>query len=241
MAMGLFDLPAPLFRLLDALLSPLPAAARLVVWALAGAALSMWLYKLLSPQRKLVETEAAALAARHELNAYDGEFDGARPLIARVFRTAGKRLWLALPPAVAASLPLLALVVWLHADYGYRFPQEGEAAAARAQPDGYEASLVQRDNDGHRVVVRAPGGDVVSDVPLSAPVPVIEKRLWWNVLIGNPSGYLPAAGPVDRVEVALPGREILPVGPGWLRGWDVFFFAFLVAFSLIIRKAGRIA
>jgi len=240
--MGLFDLPAPVFRLFDALLSPLPAAARLVVWALIGAALSMWLYKILSPQQKLAETEAAALAARRELNAYDGEFDGAWPLIARVFRTAGSRLWLSLPPAVAASLPLLALVVWLYADYGYRFPNADETTATHTRPGGYEASLVPHQSDvGRRVVIREAGGGIVSEVPFKAPVPVIEKHRWWNLLIANPAGYLPDAAPVERVEIALPGREVLPLGPGWLRGWEVLFFTLLVAFSLIVKKIGRIA
>ncbi|MDP1625701.1 hypothetical protein [Parvibaculum sp.] len=234
--MGFFDLPSPLFRLLDMPLAPLPPAFRLVVWALVASLLSMWLYKILSPQKKLVETEAAALAARRELNAYDGEFDGAWPLISRVFRTAGKRLWLALPPAVAASLPVLALLVWISNDYGYRFPQEGEAVTAEARPGAFDARMMER-----RVVVRAADGEIVSDVPLARPVPVVEKRHWWNALIGNPAGYLPEAGPVERIELSLPAVEVLPFGPSWLRGWEVLFFTLLVAFSLIIKKVGKIA
>lgn len=234
--MGFFDLPAPLFRLLDMPLAPLPPALRLVVWALVASVLSMWLYKILSPQKKLVETEAAALAARRELNAYDGEFDGAWPLISRVFRTAGKRLWLALPPAVAASLPVLALLVWISNDYGYRFPRQGEPVAAEAQPDGFDVRMAER-----RVVVHAADGEVVSDVPLARPAPIVEKRHWWNLLIGNPAGYLPEEGPVERVELSFPTVEVLPFGPSWLRGWEVLFFTLLVAFSLIIKKVGKIA
>ena len=80
-----------------------------------------------------------------------------------------------------------------------------------------------------------------SDVPLARPVPVVEKRHWWNALIGNPAGYLPEAGPVERIELSLPAVEVLPFGPSWLRGWEVLFFTLLVAFSLIIKKVGKIA
>lgn len=241
MAMGLFDLPAPLFRWIEMLFSPLPPALRLAIWAGAAAALSMWLYKRLSPQHELVETEAAALAARQELNAFDGDFDDAWPLMARVFRTAGSRLWLALPPALLASIPIVALVVWLSNDYGYRFPSESEHAAAQATPGNYEAAMVAHKGASRRVVVREPQGNIVSDVPIEAPVPIIEKRRWWNLLIGNPAGYLPDAGPVDSVRIELPAFEVVPVGPGWARGWEIIFFALFLVFSLIIKKIGKIA
>lgn len=241
MSMGLFDLPSPVFRAIEALLSPLPPAVRLVLWAMVAAGLSMWLYKLLSPQLKLAETEAAALDARRELNAFDGEFDEAWPLIARVFRTAGARVWLALPPALLASLPIVALIVWLSNDYGYRFPPESEPAAAQAAPGNYEAAMVANGTADRRIVVREAQGNVVSDVPMPAPVPVIEKRRWWNVLIGNPAGYLPDAGPVERVRIELPTIEVVPFGPDWARGWEVLFFTLFLAFSLIIKKAGKIS
>lgn len=239
--MGLFDLPAPVFRGVEALMSPLPAAVRLIVWAMVAAALSMWFYKLLSPQKRLADAEAEALAARRELNAFDGDMDEAWPLIARMFRSAWSRVALALPSALLASLPIIALIVWLSNDYGYRFPGESEHAPATAAPIGYQAAVVARGDEGRRVVVRAPEGDIISEVAMDAPVPVIEKRRWWNWLIANPAGYLPEGVPVDRVEVALPALEVLPVGPSWLRGWEVPFFGLFLLFSLVIKKAGRIA
>lgn len=223
------------------LFAPLPPALRLVIWAAVAATLSMWLYKLLSPQRKLMETEAAALAARRELNAFDGDFDDAWPLMARVFRTAGSRLWLALPPALLASIPIIALIVWLSNDYGYRFPSDSEQAVAQATPGDYVAEMVAHEGTSRRVVVREPQGNVVSDVPVGAPVPIIEKRRWWNLLIGNPAGYLPDTGPVDSVHIELPALEVVPFGPGWARGWEVIFFALFLVFSLIIKKVGKIA
>ncbi len=80
-----------------------------------------------------------------------------------------------------------------------------------------------------------------SDVPLAAPVPVIEKHRWWNWLIANPTGYLPADAPVERVEVRLPALEVVPFGPSWMRGWEALFFALFLAFSLVIKKVGKIS
>lgn len=241
MTMGFFDLPSPLFRWIDALMTPLPLAGRLVVWALVASALSMWLYKVLSPQKKLVATEQAALAARQRLNAYDGEFDGAWPLIAGVFRTAGRRLWLALPPALVASVPIIALIVWISNDYGYRFPADGEPVATQTRPAEFDAAFVQREGAVPHVAIRPAGENALSEVPMPAPSPVIEKHRWWNVLIANPAGYLPDAGPVERIEVALPSHEVVPFGPSWVRGWEVLFFSLFLVFSLVIKRVGKIA
>ncbi|MEQ9150852.1 MAG: hypothetical protein RIF42_00980 [Parvibaculaceae bacterium] len=241
MSMGLFDFPAPLFGAVEALLQPLPPAARLALWAAVAAGLSMWLYKLLSPQKKLAEAEAEALAARRELNAFDGEMDEAWPMISRMFRAAGSRLWLALPPALLASLPIVALIVWLSNDYGYRFPAENVHVPAEAAPARYHAAVTGAGDQDRRVLVREPEGEIVSDVPLAAPVPVIEKRRWWNWLIANPTGYLPADAPVERVEVRLPALEVVPFGPSWMRGWEALFFALFLAFSLVIKKVGKIS
>lgn len=141
-----------------------------------------------------------------------------------------------MPPALAASLPVLALIVWISNDYGYRFPAEGEDVSAEARPNGFEAAMVER-----RVIVRSSEGDIVSDLALPRPTPVVEKYRWWNVLIGNPSGYLPDDGPVESVELSMPKVEVFSFGPSWFRGWEVLFFTFVIAFSLIIKKVGKIA
>jgi hypothetical protein len=81
---------------------------------------------------------------------------------------------------------------------------------------------------------------VVLERPLSAPVTVLHKTQWWNVLVANPLGYLPPDSPLDRVEIDLPRRELLPFGPWWLRTWEFVFFTTLVAVSLVIKMLFRL-
>ena len=83
-------------------------------------------------------------------------------------------------------------------------------------------------------------GNVVERVPLSAPVPTIHKRQWWNALVGNPIGYLPDTSRLEWIELALPQKEYLTVGPAWLRAWYVVFLGALLAVSLAIKVAARI-
>jgi hypothetical protein len=71
-------------------------------------------------------------------------------------------------------------------------------------------------------------------------VPTIHKRQWWNALVGNPVGYLPDSSRLEWIELGLPQREYLTVGPAWLRAWYVVFFSVLLAASLAIKVAARI-
>lgn len=245
--MGLFDLPAPLFGWLDNALAWLaPAPLRLALWGLIAAGMSMGLYALLSPQRQIAQTKTDALAARRALDAHEGDFAEAWPLIRNLLHTAFRQLALVTWPAVLASLPVLALLAWVSTAYGYAFPAEGAAVAVSTVPRDLEGRLetvpaaAGPSPPSHRIVVIDETGQVVDRVPWPAPVPTIHKRAWWNLLLGNPAGYLPDDGPLERIDLDIPAKEYLPVGPAWLKPWYVLFFGVLLAASLAIKVAARI-
>ncbi|MFW6202036.1 MAG: hypothetical protein ACOC8B_05630, partial [Gemmatimonadota bacterium] len=72
-------------------------------------------------------------------------------------------------------------------------------------------------------------------IPLAAPVEVVHKRRWWNLLFGNPAGYLPDGQPVEAVTVDLPARDLVGIGPDWLRGWEPAFFVALLVVSISLK------
>jgi hypothetical protein len=239
----LLDFPAPLFAAMDGALGWFaPAPWRLVLWGLIAAAVSMGAYFLLSPQRRIARTKVEALDARRALDAYDGEFAGAWPLISNVLKSALRQLGLVTWPAVVSSLPVLALLVWMSTTYGYGFPEPGADVAIRTVPNGLEARIeaTAPSEPQREIVVTGQNGEVVQRLPWPAPVPTIHKRAWWNALIGNPAGYLPESGPLERIDLDLPAKEYLPLGPAWLRAWYIPFFAVLIAASIAIKVAARI-
>jgi hypothetical protein len=240
---GLFDLPAPMFAFLDHGFGVVaPPVVRLVLWGLIGAVVSMGAYWLLSPQRRIAEAKARALEARRELDAYDGELSGAWPLMRRMLRAALRQLGLVTAPAVLASLPVIAMLAWLSTAYGYALPAGQAPVDVHTVPDGFQARLApsQMPAAEHQIVVTDQEGRVIERIPMAAPVSTIHKRQWWNSLIGNPAGYLPDQAAVDRVELDLPERQYLSIGPTWLRAWYVVFFASLLVGSLAIKFAWRI-
>jgi hypothetical protein len=243
---GLFDLPAPLFTWLDGVLGELaPAPLRLALWALIAAAVSMGLYFLLSPQRRIARAKADAVAARTALDAFDGSFAEAWPLVRNVLGSALRQLALVTWPAVLSSLPVLALLAWVSTAYGHAFPPAGADVPIHTVPQDLEARLETVPAAGtappHRqIVVIDHTGRIVERVPWPAPVRTIHKQKWWNLLLGNPAGYLPEAGPLERIDLDIPPKEYLPVGPDWLKAWYTLFFGVLLVASLAIKVFARI-
>lgn len=239
--MGLLDLPAPLFDFLDGhLLGLLPPLARLIVWAIVGAMLSLTIYRLLSPQRRIADTKAAAQSARRQLNAHDGDLESALPLMRQSMALALRHVGLVLPAALIASLPVLALLVWLDGAYGYQFPDDRRSPLVTVEPQSYSARW-QPSGAGGQIELRDGEGTEVARLTLAQPITQIEKRHWWNVIIGNPAGYLPEQSPIESVTIALPERQYLSIGPDWLRSWVTIALSALLISSILFMRIARIA
>jgi hypothetical protein len=248
--MGIFDLPAPLLSWLDGGLGAIaPPTLRLMLWGLIGGVISMALYGLLSPQREIAGAKAAALRARRDLDAYDGEFADAWPLISNMLRLALRQLRLVTWPALLASAPAICLLAWASSTYGYSFPGTLADVDVRTSPGQLQAEVVKTpppspvprpDPHAPRIVVADQAGHVISTIPWAAPIATIHKRQWWNMLFGNPAGYLPDDARVERIELDLAPNEYLPFGPSWLRPWYGVFFAALLAGSLALKLVARI-
>lgn len=249
--MGLFDLPAPLFAWMDALLQAgVPVAGRLVLWGVVAGIASMALYRLISPQGRIAALKREAADARAALNAYDGAFAGAGPLMRRQFALSLRLIGVALGPAMLASLPVLCLIVWLSAAYGHSFPPAGTAPPVRTDPAMSAHWIADTDTGTQsetpgaglapRIVVGDGPATDATTIVMKAPVPVLHPRRWWNMLIANPAGYVPEDFPVREIAIALPRQQILTLGPAWLRGWEATFFAALVIAALTVKIVFRI-
>jgi hypothetical protein len=236
--MGLLDLPSPVLSWIDERLTGLlPTTAALLLWAAVGAFLSMELYRLTSPQKRMTVIRRALDRTRSYVAHFDGPFEEAWPHIRHMLSLALRRVVMVLPATILASLPLLVVIVWLDSRYGDAFPSPGEPVSVTA-PGGFQGHWV--DGAPPRAQVVDAKGAAVADVPVAAPAPVIHKRRWWNTLVGNPAGYLPDGAPVDRIDIALPRQQFLAIGPRWMRGWEVTFFTALFIFALTLKTVRRI-
>lgn len=237
--MGLLDLPSPILSDLDAAIG-LPDVVRLVVWGVVAAVLSTGLYVLLSPRRsiaRLIVEERQLKAALHgtDIAMADGMRAARRLLVLAL-----GRIGLTLGPALAASVPVLALMVWLDTRYAYELPPPGQIPSVQVQPASVQGHWIWEAGSVPRIELTGDCGEFQQVVPLHAAVPVMYKRTWWNGLIGNPLGYLAAECLAERIEVDIPVKQYLTIGPDWLRGWEMPFIGTLLAVSLGLKLAFRI-
>lgn len=239
--MGVLDLPSPYLTAVDDWLAHfMPAAMTLVIWAAAGSVLCMELYRLTSPQKHIAEIKLALERSRRQVAEFDGEMEEAWPHIRRMLSLAMHRVAITFPATIVASLPLLLVIVWLDNRYGDAYPPPGVPVSVQVA-GGFEGRWVNGDGGPPRAAVVDRGGAPVAEVPVAEPVSIIHKRRWWNALIGNPAGYLPDNLPFDRIDIALPRRQVLSVGPAWLRGWEPTFFVALILFSLGFKTVRGVA
>lgn len=245
--MGFFDWPAPAFDALDGLMRhAIGPFGRVLVWALLCAVISMLLYRLLSPQTRIKQIKAEVKTAQKAMADDDGEDFGqgmrlARAQLGKSFKLVG----FVIGPAVAASLPALAMIVWLDGHYGYRCPGPDHNVTITVDPEGTlieQVGINPDARDGSCPTVQIPG-NVEGQSHIVAPaaaIPVMHHKVWWNHLIGNPAGYLPDDTPITQLRFDLPAQEIIAMGPDWARGWELTFFVALLLGSLAIKKGLRI-
>lgn len=239
--MGIFDLPSPVLSWIDGqLMAFLPPVAKLLLWAAIAALGSMELYRVLSPQRRIRALEVALRDTQRSVGNHEGSFADGWWLIRAMLGLAFRRVLLVLPATLIASLPLLVLIVWLDSAYGSTFPPPGESISVVVPGDFQGRWIAETEAAPPRAQVVDRTGKTVASISLAAPVPAVHKHRWWNVLIGNPAGYLQQDAPVDRIEIGLPRQEVLPFGPDWLRGWEVGFFVSLVVLAWIVKVVRRI-
>ena len=252
--MGLFDLASPLLTPVDHLLAILlPLWLRLLFWGFLAALLTMQLFKKLSRQEAIGELKLQVKANQAKMAAFDGEMGDLMPLIGSTLKLAFRQLGLSLGPALLSSIPVIFLLVWLSNSFGHHLPGGGQAVAIQMETSPPEApsglawqpadAVLEASGQGWRVSWPDAGQTLqlreqsltLLNLPLSAASPVVHKKQWWNSLIANPAGYLPAASNVDALRIGLTKQTVLAFGPGWMQGWMFTFFLAFLVFAVALK------
>ena len=245
--MGILDFPGVALTWIDgAVAGVVPDTVRLVLWGVLAGVATMALYARISRQDRLADLKHQSRAARAALAAYDGDLSGAVDLAKDNLGIALARLRLALVPALVAGLPMLVVAVWMSGSYAYERLADGARIAMVTVADdasGTRATnavaTVTADDGGALAVVDGQGVPIVS-LAQGRLSDTIHRWQWWNLLIGNPAGYLPADSAVTEVTVALPQARYLPGVPDWMAGWEFLYLLTTTLASLATKLLLRL-
>lgn len=246
---GLLNAAYPVFSTVDGWLAILPVWLRLVLWGMVSGAAAMGLYAAMSGQGRLQALRARTAELRAAVARTDDAGEAARLAIQNL-KVSFRYLGAVTGPALLSGIPVLFVLAWISATFSYVEPAPGTAVALAVAPPGVAVTAVPPAGEA-AVAWPEPGGKVAlhdgsgmafeaaaADI---ATVAIVHKRRWWSWILGNEAGYLPDAAAADAVSFALPPREILGFGPGWMRGWEFIYFISLLIVSLAIKFGFRIA
>jgi len=242
---GLLDAPGLLLHAIDyGLHSFVPLWLTLVIWALVSAYASIWVYRRYSNQKLIASLQPDIQRAQQRLLAYRGPLVLAWPILARRFALA----WVTLGPALLAALPVVLIVIWVARDYGHTQPAAGSRVAvsihgfsgaaeflswvgAAAEPVPGESFhwILAWPANGGRAALLSVRGDLIASLPTQSPVRHLSKWHWWNFWIANPAGYLDPGALAESICIDVPAKAILPIGPGWMRGWALTYFLIVLS------------
>lgn len=253
MTRGLLDLPGPLLDAIDraAAFAHLPAFARVLLWGGAAGALGMTVYRACSPQARLVAVRDELAAAQRDLLAYDGDFAGLWPRARRQLTLSLRQLALTLAPALLASVPVFFLLPWLADRYSYLAPEPHGLGSVCVQPataplhidppqpaaDVGCWTVTWPERGAALRVTDAAGTDIA--LPSEPLRSVIGKFNGFSRLAADPA-YLADRSPADVLRVELPEQTFLPVGPGWLRGYELPFFVGALVVSVVLKRRWKV-
>jgi hypothetical protein len=260
MNLGLLDLPAPLLDALDSALIALalPTLARIIIYAFASAWLSMILYRRFSDQAALSELRQKVQVSQRALALHVGDFIELRGLIRNNFLLSLRQLGLSLRPALLASLPLLLVMPWLSNRFAFEPPPTGTSINVCAEPSRATSLLHWQPADAAAMIdngcwqVKSPPAGASSElidnsarsllrIPDAYASGIKHKHIWLNYLIGNPAGYLPDDAPLQALHIALPPRQLIQIGPGWIRGWEFSYFLTVFGVSIWLKLRWRLS
>lgn len=247
---GVLNLAYPLLDLIDGLIGALPDAARLIFWGFVSGIAAMALYKVLSSQERIKALQAESKALRQQMMATDDAGEATR-LAGANLKLSMRTLGTVTGPAMLSGIPVIFILAWISASFATSTPPPGAVVPLRSQPAEVTVSATPAaeapgaalawPGPEERITLADSTGIIYDAPPDDPPAWIVHKKRWWNVLLGNPAGYLADGAAADTVVFDVPDREVLGFGPGWMRGWAFTYLVSLLVVSLLIKLVFKIA
>lgn len=225
----------------------------ILFWALVLSVISMLIYKLTSPQKRLRILKEEQKEIQQLMKDDEVMEEQAISLAGKLLKVSFRRVCLTCLPAVLSGIPILLMWGFLSYNFDRETPQAGDVISMNISPavEGVYVNnqFLAPDNKGE-IAVNWPSegnlmmgdrqGHEIFDVNRSKPEYFINKWKWWNVIIPSPYGYIGKNANVDMIWINLPMKEYLTFGPWWLRSWFVVFVLGMITFSLLIKYTFKI-
>lgn len=227
---------------------------RVCFWGMISGVVGIALYGCVSNQARIRDYKANIQLLRGRLGRENLDANQALTLAFRNLQVSLGLLRVVTPSALLSTGPVIVVMLWSSTYYGYEKPLDGEqvkiisrpwVADIRIEMDGNKFS----DSDGtfsiqccadSGLALVAPDGLIYRGNPFRPPVPLVHKRQWWNLIIGNPAGYLEDDAAVAEVAFDVNPRKLSEGWPSWMSTWEFPFFGSLLVATLLLKYVYRL-
>ena len=246
-ALGLFEWLNPVFGLVDSVVGFLPDNGRIFVLGLIGGLVSMYIFKLVSPQDKLkaLAEETKALSARIS----SGEA-GAGALFKTHMKASMKRLALAIPGTLVSALPLLFIMGYLHAEYTLDPVRDKELMAVLIDdPDQIQVEGGQKlaagwvvvwPDEGETVTINNEAGDPVFVIRHDTKPGLVSQSGILTFIFGAQAGSLADDAGVEDFYLETSNQALLLEALRFPFQWLIAFMLGAMISSLTLKSVLRI-
>lgn len=233
----------------------LPLGLRIFVWGIGAGMATITVYACLSFQKTIASLKQRSRELRKEMLGTDLSGHEFAALVKENLRLSLGLLGRVFFPALPAAVPVLLVAFWIVITHGYQFPGEGEPIVLEAdtsevnlqvrpadyvqKSEGHEV-FMDPDARGQKITLLVGGTTIYSGRPFEYAVPSLQKKQWWNTIVGSPVGYLRVQAPVDQVNISVSPARIFPHVPWWLGRWELVYFLGVFAGAMCIKWMFRI-
>lgn len=245
----------PLLNAVDDFLSNIISLSlRLCFFGLIAGVLAISIYAKISPQASINSLKQRGRKLRQKMKNSEMEFKAFYSMAIENLKISLKLLCIIIGPALISAIPVLILSAWIHTYYGYNFWQSAPKDFLVKPEPGYNIKLVFHEKDNiqsgkltdinyeniNKMTIFINGNSIYTGDPFRPPAPLLYKRKWWNILIGNSAGYLAEDAPVDYIHLNFQKKVILGWTPKWVSGWVLPFFVSVLVVALVMKRKLKI-
>jgi hypothetical protein len=242
----------PIFDIIDSWFGAfLTFPIKNLIWGILAGSLAFIIYWISSNQIAISEIKNEMKILRAKM--FDSSLEDkseynslAKKNLSLSFKLLGKILL----PAVISITPVIIIALWYDMNHSYYVPLDGEKVNVSTYPTLSELDiepfeLTSKDIEGNTFLhltfnyielsIYSNNILIYSGTPFKKPIPYITKKNWWNLLLGNPIGYIDDNANFEAIIFDYPEKILFSKLPKIINGWELLFFVGIFISTIPLR------
>lgn len=226
----------------------MPLFLRVCIWGIVAGLIAIMLYKVTSNQAKITTLKKDIKTILNQLLKEDNDESEFFSLTMKNLKYSFKLVVFSFIPAFLSTIPVIIIMLCVQTYHSYALPEGNGRILVTTTPEVESikvepAKIVKTTSKNNIKIV--PSKETITitikDEPVfegnvfDPPVSIIEKYQWWNILIGNPAGYISNSAPIEAITFHFKRKKLFNSPTNWVNGWELTFFLSVFVSTLLAK------